>query len=147
MYPQLENRIYDWSIIRMSHVLGKAGGNINMDVSDLWNFSFELTTIIMKPLSAADFEHILLLLDSGHSHRQISSQIGVSRSASPDYALDIVLTLRKPLEVAHPSFLTPMFVMPFILLVLGKLIMLPKSPNISRTSPTNLFVYKQFEMG
>ena len=29
---QLESRIYDWSIIQMSHVLGKAGMNINWDV-------------------------------------------------------------------------------------------------------------------
>ena len=36
------------------------------------------TTIIMKPLSPADSNHILFLLDSGHSGEQISSQTGVS---------------------------------------------------------------------
>jgi DDE superfamily endonuclease len=55
---------------------------------------------------------------------------------SPDYAPDIVPTLKKPLEVVHPSFQTLVFAMPFVLLVLGKLKMLSKSPNLFRKLPT-----------
>ena len=36
VYSQLESRIYDWSIIVMSCVLGQAGGNTNIVCSDSW---------------------------------------------------------------------------------------------------------------
>jgi len=36
---QLGNKNYDWSIIRMSHVLGQAVMNINMDVLHHWNIT------------------------------------------------------------------------------------------------------------
>lgn len=32
VHPLLESGSYDWSIIRMSHVLGKAGWNIKMNI-------------------------------------------------------------------------------------------------------------------
>jgi hypothetical protein len=68
------------------------------------------------------------------------------RLLSANYSPDIVLTFQKLLGVGHPSSLIPIFGLPFVLLVLGKLKMLSKSPNPFRTLPTNLCVHKQFEM-
>ena len=69
-----------------------------------------------------------------------------SMPPSPDYTPDIVPTLKKPLKVIHPSFLTPIFVMPFTLLVLGKLTMLSRSPSPFKTLQTKLSVLKQFKI-
>jgi hypothetical protein len=101
----------------------------------------------MKPLSPADSNHILFLLDSGYSGEQISSQTEFPMLLSPDYASDIVPTSKKLLEVIHPSFLILTYIMLYILLDQEKLIMLSKSQNPLRTSPINLSLHKQFEMG
>jgi hypothetical protein len=86
---------------------------------------------------------LILATPVDKSHPKLESP----RPPSPEYVPNIILTLKRPVEVVHPSFLTPTFGMPFVLLLLGKLKMLYKSPNPFRTLPINLSVHKQSEMG
>jgi hypothetical protein len=99
----------------------------------------------MKPVSAAQHNHILSLLDSGHSGYDISSQIGVS-VASLEYAPAIVLTSKKLLVVTLLSFLSRIYAMLFDSLALEKLKMLSKWLKHFRIAPTNLSPSKLYEI-
>ena len=101
-----------------------------------WNLYLQLFPIAF-PLS------LILATPVDKSHPKPEFQ----RPLSTEYAPNIVLTLRRTLAVDHWCFPKPAFTMPFVLLVLGKLIMLSRSPNPFKTSPTKPFVFRQFGMG
>src|SRR5258705_6847055 len=70
------------------------------------NNHFLFTTIMMKPLSPAQCNHILSLLDAGQSAHQISSKIVVHTSTITRLHLRHHPHLHKP-SGGHPSKLSP----------------------------------------
>jgi Trp repressor protein len=119
--------------------------NINKQITtNLLNF----TNITMKALSPAERNHILSLLDSGHSGHEISSITGAGNATISRLRSRYRPYLNKS-SGGRPSKLSTsntVYAMPFVLLALGGLKMLWKSPESSRMSSTNLSQLKQFEM-
>src|SRR5882762_5050425 len=84
------------------------------------NNHFLFTTIMMKPLSPAQCNHILSLLDAGQSAHQISSKIVIHTSTITRLHLRHHPHFINPLEAILPSFLLQTSTMPLTLLGPGK---------------------------
>ena len=89
----------------------------------------------MQPLSTAQRNHFLSLLDSGHSAHQISSSTGLHISTISRLRRKHHPYLQKPIL---PSFLRQILAMPSTSSPPGRLKMPPRSPRPSGTSLISL---------
>ena len=92
---------------------------------------------IMHALSAADQNHILAMLDAGHTATKIAASTHYSLGTVLSFALNIALTSLSLVVVVLPSFPQPTSIMHNILSALGRLTMLLIWSKLFPTSPTN----------